>query len=1052
MDAASNVLRADLLGRVRFRWGGAVVAPRSRKGAALLVALSLHGTALTRGELADLLWAPGRVQSVRQALHALRALPGAAHWLEAGASVALRVDVDVARFVRSVQARSYAEALALWTEAEGTPVWRDDLWREVEQGVTTAFTDFLEVERERLRGVYLTCLQGRAAELERAGEVTAAARVVDALLASDALNETAYRSAMRLAVARGEVHEALAVFERCRQVLDAELGVPPVAETVALAREIEATLPQVLRAPRRRLPLPAHATPFVGRAHELEALEALVRSDGTRLITLVGAGGVGKTSLAIEVAVRCATAFVDGVAFVPLAGLAHPDDVPSSVAQALDLPLADGARVEDVVVDALRDAHALVVVDNVEHVVAGAGVLGAIAAACPRVRVLATSREVLDVPGETVVGVAGLSLPSPPVVDGRAAAGPPSGDARGDAVALFVEAARRVDAAFVWDDDAAPEVERIVRGVEGVPLAIVLAATWVRHRPLAELAEAVSVATHALETDDDDLPTRHRSLRAAFDHSWQLLADDERRLLASLAVCRGGFERDAAEAIADARLRGLLALVNKSLLTRDPVGRFGMLETIRASALAALDAGDAPDAHARHYLGWLATLHAALAGPSQREAQRRVSVELDNVRAAIEHAIRGGDAELLDAALDAYDAVVHLRGLFREGARTYAAAIEALGRGGRAQARTVARLRVRRSGCLARTSDFDEALAEAQRGAADLARDADARERGVAASVLGFALYLRDRSDEAYAAYAAAADAFTEAGDERGRSVAYHGIGKVHFGTGRDAEAEEAYRSALAAARAADDPGMIARALGGLGICAATRGELDEAIPRFEEAARLLRAADDRRALAASLNNLARAQQLAGRVDASIVSLRECIDLRREVGDRFGLGLGLANLGAAQRDADPEAAESTLRSALDVFRRIDNRSGTILTLNRLGDLLAERGQDTQAFGCHDEALALALGNGETPQALEALVGLGALAGRRGRHLDALTVLAWVRAHPQQDYGGAEAARRRIEDLAAGLPEGAVETAARRAGASSQEAIVTLARDAATAVD
>lgn len=1056
MAAHPTVLRADLLGEVRFSWGDAEVAPRSRKGTALLVALALRDAPFERADLAALLWAPGRVQSVRQELYALRSLPGAEHWLEAaGTAVELRVDADVKRFVLAAQARSYADALDVWTSASGSVAWRDDVWREVERSATSAFGDWLEVERERVRGLHLACLQGRAAELERVGEIAAATRLVDALLGCDPLNETAYRSAMRLAVARGDPHEALALFERCRQVLGAELGVNPLDETVALAREVDATVPQVLRAPRRRLPLPAHATPFVGRALELAALESLLAGDTTRLITLVGTGGVGKTSLAVEAALRCAASFPDGATFVPLAGVEHPDDVPASVAQALDLSLPDDARAEDVVVDALRELRALLLVDNVEHVIAGAGVLGAIAAACPHVRVLATSREALDVPGETIVSVSGLSLPAQEPededVERDVTVGPR--EALGDAMALFADAARRVDAGFDLDAVTTADVARLVRSVEGVPLAIVLAATWVRHRPLPELVEAVFTAVHDLAAEvGDDVPARHRSLRAAFGHSWQLLGDDERRLLATLAVCRGGFERDAAEAIADASLRGLLALVNKSLLTRDAMGRFAMLETIRASALAEADGAVARDAHAEHYLRWLGGLGSDLEGPNQRAAQRRVSREIDNVRAAFAHATERAAADLIDASLDAYAAFVRLRGHFAEGARTFGAAAASLEHGGSAVSRTVARLRVRRSACLARTSDFDEALDEARRGFAVLGDDPDPRERGVAGCELGFALYLRDRTDESHARYAEAVDAFAEAGDERGRSIGLHGMAKLHFGSGRDEAAEAAYRAALTAARSADDAGMIARAVGGLGMCAATRGDLAEATLHFEEAVRLSRAIDDRRALAASLNNLARAQQLSSRVDASIASLRECISLRREVGDRFGLGLALANLGAAQRVSEPDAAEATLQRALDVFREIDNRSGVILTLNRLADLCLERGDGARAFACRDEALTAALANGETPQALEALVGLAAVAGRKGRLADALTVLAWARDHPQQDHGGAEAARSLIADLSDRAPRDVVARAVRGATAMSQDEVVALARAAASADD
>jgi len=382
------------------------------------------------------------------------------------------------------------------------------------------------------------------------------------------------------------------------------------------------------------------------------------------------------------------------------------------------------------------------------------------------------------------------------------------------------------------------------------------------------------------------------------------------------------------------------------------------------------------------------------------------------------------------------------------GARVYGDAIAALQASGEGSERTVARLRIRRSACLAHTSDFDEALDEALRGFEVLRFDHDPAERGIAGSELAFALYLRDRLDESYARYAEAADACAEAGDERGRSACLHGFAMLHYGTGRDAEAEVVYGEALAAARDADDPGSVARALGGVGMCLATRGAYDEAAPHLEEAVRLARAIDDRRALAASLNNLARLLEITGRRDASIEALRECIALRREIGDRFGLGLALSNLGVAQRVSEPESAEATLQHALAVFREIDNRSGTILTLNRLASVRFEQGDDVAAYGYHDEALALALHKGEWPQALEALVGLGAIAGRRGRPDDGLTVLQWALAHPQQEHAGTAVARAHVDRLAVGA---ATEIADARARAEtlSDDDVVALARRAAS---
>lgn len=302
--------------------------------------------------------------------------------------------------------------------------------------------------------------------------------------------------------------------------------------------------------------LPAQLTSFIGREAELCAVAELLANPACRLLTLVGAGGIGKTRLAIEVAFRVAQHFADGVCFIPLQAVPSPDLLTPAIVDALAIPRSGQADLLSHVLTYLHDKHLLLVLDNVEHLLDAIGVLTAILQAAPAVTLLVTSREVLHLQEEWLYRIDGLAVPADAHADAWANC---------DAVRLFVERARQVRHDLALETEAAAVV-RICRLVEGMPLALEVAAAWLSTLSCAEVADEIQRSLDFLSTTLRDVPERHRSMRAVFDHSWQRLSPEERAVFMRLSVFRGGFNRAAAEVVAGATLPLLTALVGKSLL------------------------------------------------------------------------------------------------------------------------------------------------------------------------------------------------------------------------------------------------------------------------------------------------------------------------------------------------------------------------------------------------------------------------------------------------------------------------------------------------------
>ncbi len=375
--------------------------------------------------------------------------------------------------------------------------------------------------------------------------------------------------------------------------------------------------------------LPAEPTPFVGRRDEL--VEIKQRLVETRLLTLLGPGGIGKTRLALKAAREAVGDFEDGCFFVPLAPIRSVDHIVQTIAEAVKFPLATHENPQHQLLRYLEKRQLLLVMDNFEHVLDGAGIVSEIHRAAPAVKILATSRERLNLLSETVLLVGGMAFPDP--VDLKDALSY-------DAITLFVQRAGKVRPGFEPSPAELGQVAKICQIVQGMPLAIELAAAWLHILNVDEIVDELEEGLDILATEMRDAPARHHSIRAVFDHSWALLDPVEREIFTRLSVFRGGFTRHAAQQVAGASLGQLAGFVDKSFLSHDPhSGRLEIHELLRQYAQERLeqrpqDSDSAQEAHAAYYAAFIQQRWEGIKGERQMLALAEIEADIENVRTA----------------------------------------------------------------------------------------------------------------------------------------------------------------------------------------------------------------------------------------------------------------------------------------------------------------------------------------------------------------------------------------------------------------------------------
>jgi DNA-binding SARP family transcriptional activator/predicted ATPase len=574
-------LRLVLLGKPQIsRDGVPVTGFIYNKALALLAYLAVTGRPHSRDALAGLLWGEmpdaAAKANLRKILAALREVAGheliidrqtvafdaeSLHWLD---TRVLESKLQSLTATSLTPANLTDRDMRLLDEA--VQLYGGDFLEGFYVRGAPAFEEWVLPEREQLRQKVQQALHRLAAYYTARGHYSRGIDYTSRLLALEPWHEEVHQQMMLLLTLSGQRSAALNQFKVCRRLLADELGAEPNRDTIALYHRIargEVTAqPATTPMPRE---WPVEATPFVGRVEELAQLHAYLAAPDSHLATVVGISGVGKTRLVLQGATQAMGVFRQGVHYVSADALSTPEALSHTIVRALTLPLLGQRNAAAQLISHLQDREMLIVLDQLEIYPGITRFLHELIQQARGVRLLIASSNRLDLPGEWVLPLYGLSVPDTDA---------PDEVRRTDAAQLFMQAAQRVRGASVVAADQLPYIARICRLVEGLPLGIELAAAWVRLLSFQEITHEIEQNYRFLETSSPGTPERHYSLTAAFDHSWSRMSVAERILFRRLSVFRGGFVREAAGEVTGASLQTLAALMDRCLIQRRLSGRY----------------------------------------------------------------------------------------------------------------------------------------------------------------------------------------------------------------------------------------------------------------------------------------------------------------------------------------------------------------------------------------------------------------------------------------------------------------------------------------------
>ncbi len=986
-------LALSLLGPFQLLLDGAPVTDfESDRVRALLAFLAVEADKPHRRErLAGLLWPDwsdrSALANLRNALSSLRRTIGD----RKTSTPVLLVDRETIQFNStsgiSVDAQDFRTLVATEpsTEAleQAVGLYRGTFLEGLSLKDGGPFEEWAESIREQMGRLCLAALGQLADRSERRGNFDKAAEYCWRQIDLAPWHEEAHRHLMRVLAASGQRSAALAQYETCRHYLQQELNVAPAPETVALYEQIRdgdkiaevAPPPAVAAAPLKPSRLPAWLTPFVGREDMLDEIRDRLRDPNCRLLTLVGPGGCGKTRLAVEASVRVREDYAHGVYFVSLAPLQLPENIVPAIAHVLGFTFQEQDEPRRQLRSFLRKKTMLLILDNFEHLIrdpesereGGVEIVAELLQAAPGLKVLVTSRAGLNVQGEHLLTVPGMTYPDQPLTDPE--------EARGySAVQLFVQNARRIRPDFEPSADDLTQIVRICRLAQGMPLGLQLAAAWMRILSPGEIATQLAAQRlDFLEAEWRDVPERQRSMRAVFDYSWRLLNERERHVLAGLSVFRGGFTYQAAQQAATvpggASLRDLMGLVNSSMLQRTPAGRFEMHELLRQYADEKLrqapeEEQAARDRHSTYYMAALREWSRELQSACQQDALAELDVEIDNVRAGWSWAVKRGQAERLVEGMEGLGPFCDWRARYKEGEKLFRILAESAAREGAGAAQQVGV----RASALAWQARFNQRL-----GHVDTARDqalqslrmlpdanggaAADKERALCLQVIGEIQVQSGNCQDGLDPLEASLSLYRELGDRRAIAHCLRSLGRLHERMGEYVQAAEMHTESVELCRALGVQRDTVDALLDLAVDLHCQGRGQEAEQAIQEAHGIAQQLGDPATLAAVRYRLAMSSMDAQPAE-SLKMLEECVAVFSELGDRHRWALALMRVGDVQMHLGQyDLARTALQESLTWYREVDNRWGIGAALWMRGALELAQGMLAEAGRYLQESVA-----------------------------------------------------------------------------------------------
>lgn len=887
--------------------------------------------------------------------------------------------------------------------SRGIAVYQGELLKNLTLSDSLPFEEWLLLTRERLRLQAIDALGRLMLASERSADDDAAMQYSRRRLVIDPWNEDAYRALMRILARRGQRTTALAEFERCKRVLVEELGITPSAETLALYESIRTEV-KPLDKPALPVPnsligaVPLPLTGLIGREKETNAMVQLLQRDSVRLVTLLGSPGVGKSRLALHVAGIFAAAPETRVFYVPLNTVTNPALVITTIAQTLGLQ--DGSRLAmfDQLVNVLNAPGCLLILDTFEQVQAAVSQLARLLQACPFLKVLVTARAPLHLRGEQRFLLNPLSLPNPRCMSDLAQA------AANPCIQLFVERVQASLPEFILTANNAQEVAEICARLDGLPLAIELAASSIRLMPPQQLLErlnqpAGAALPHLKATVQDGDP-HHHTLWQAFQWSYVLLNPVAQRMFARLGVFAGGWTLEAADAVCNVgdiqpgSMDEMTELLDNCLIRQEEVGRgyyrFTILNTLREFALDRLrESGEwniLQQRHADYFLTFAKLAEPELTGRGQIAALERVELERDNLRKALDWTMTASPDQALQLA-SALFPFWHIRSHHQEG-RHYleqALAHNLTPSGARARALAVTGLLAQRQGDYGRAETLivesvqlyrqmdepaglayalnnlaivlesigDNARAQTLADESLLISEKQADSLGIARAemISGQIALNEDRLPVARQLLGASLTYWQKTGDQKNAILCQVNLGRVEMTLGNDVGAFTLFEDSLKLSRAIKDGQWEMIALWNLAEIHLWQGQPEIAAPLLAASLEQSRALGDRFFEAVTLNRLGLIAIAQVQFIEANRLLNESRSLGEAIGSKWVVADAMASLGyAALRSGAYEQAEKELSRSLVLFNAQGERSNLALTLERLAQVAIQRGNYAVAAG------------------------------------------------------------------------------------------------------
>ncbi|MBN1425634.1 tetratricopeptide repeat protein, partial [Candidatus Fermentibacteria bacterium] len=722
--------------------------------------------------------------------------------------------------------------------------------------------------------------------------------------------------------------------------------IPPVPQGPLPEERRFADAPGMELPPGETLLGDSNAVPFVGREREVSALIGLLADPQVRLITLVGPGGIGKSRLAVETAQRVTERFSDGVFVVPLSEVRSPAFIPLAIANALGLSFGPGDRLDVQVQRYLRGKAALLVLDDLDRVVDGAGQIGDLVRETTLMKIIGTCRERLRLRLERMFDVGGLEVPAEEETRSLLSF---------DSVRLFRESAQRVCPAYALTAEEEPVVAQICRALEGVPLAIELAAGWVRVLPVRGILKEVMGGMETLTSTDRDVAPRHTSMAATFQRSWMMLSEQERLVLLRFSVFRGGFDRDAAQAVAGATLPVLASLVDKSLIGRDVFGRFrmhGLLRQYVQKRLAQDADGNhaAKRAHSRYYGSFMQSRGPLLRSPRMASAYEEIARERANVDSGFEWSLHHDDLDRLKFYIEPLSRYFQHRSQFQEGEQLFTRGLHVLTERfpnppilpSPEERMTLAQIKT----CLAlnkgRLGYYTEARNLLADSLAVFEHLGTARDSAFCLRIMANLAGAQGHYREALGLFDRALSVLQESGETEMQGIILSQMAGVVLTLGEIERAQNLRESARAMLEKAGDPIPLAQTLNGLGDIALHRGNRRQAQEYYERAFSIIQETGHEGVLCVTIDRLAIVARSRGDYHKAKCLNEEVLRRHRETGSLSGIARGLYVLGNCLVYLEELGrSRELLVESVDLYHSIGERSGEASALCSLGDTCRE---------------------------------------------------------------------------------------------------------------